>query len=279
MEKININGTIIMNNIPNKGLIYSEDKGKTWHYSNVKTGHFPFISIVGNTVIAHDNFNDDFHYSQDNGKTWYKVNTNVTRGSFSLTVIGDIVIAGSFFGKGLLYSENNGITWKESNIKTGKFYSLVTTGDTVIAGGNSYNGIYYSEDNGKTWHQSNINIGNTKFLIINDNIVIADVDDTFFYSEDNGKNWHYSRIMKNDNYSDYDVKEDNDIHDILNSLRNDLLSISNEVSNYANLDKKVVSNDEYITYIHSQIKDIITKYQFSENEKVKTILIELLKLF
>ena len=76
MEKININGAIIMNNEPNKGLIYSEDKGKTWYYSNVKTGHFPFISIAGNTVIAHNNFNDDFHYSNDYGKTWYKVNTN-----------------------------------------------------------------------------------------------------------------------------------------------------------------------------------------------------------
>ena len=57
------------------------------------------------------------------------------------------------------------------------------------------------------------------------------------------------------------------------------MSISNEVNNYANLEKRAVSNDQYITYIHSQIKDIITRYQFSENEKVKTILIELLQLF
>ena len=278
MEKININGKIIMNNAPNKGLIYSEDKGKTWHYSNVKTGHFPFISIAGNTVIAHNNLNADFHYSTDNGKTWYKVNTDNIKRYSCLTVISNTVIVGSGSNKGLLYSENDGITWKESNIKTGKFYSLVIIGYTVIAGSYSNGGLYYSEDNGKTWHQSNINIGNTKFLIVNDNIVIANVDDTFFYSEDNGKTWHYSRIMKNDNYYDYDVKEDNDIHDILNSLCDNLLSISKEVSNYANLKKKVVSDDEYITHIHSQIKDIITKYQFSENEKVKSILIELLKL-
>ena len=276
MEKININGAIIMNNEPNKGLIYSEDKGKTWYYSNVKTGHFPFISIAGNTVIAHNNFNDDFHYSKDYGKTWYKVNTNnIIRGSYCLTVIDNTVIAGSWSNKGLLYSEDNGITWKESNIKSGKFYHLIITGDTVIAGGNSYNGIYYSEDCGKTWIQSNINIGNTKLLIVNDNIVIANVDDTFFYSEDKGKTWHYSRIMKNDKYYDYDVKEDSDI---LNSLRDDLLSIFNEVNNYVNLERRAVNNDQYITYIHSQIKDIMTRYQFSKNKKVESILIELSKL-
>ena len=187
-----------------------------------------------------------------------------------LTTIGSTVITGSNFDEGLFYSEDKGKTWKESNIKSGKFYSLVTTGDTVIAGGNSYNGIYYSEDYGKTWNQSNINIGNTKTLIVNDNIVIANVDDTFFYSEDKGKTWHYSRIIK------YDENEDNTI---LNSLRDKLLSISNEVNNYVNLEKKVVNNDEYITYIHRQIKDIITKYQFSENKNVKSILNELLKLF
>ena len=269
MEKIIINGTIIMNNGSNKGLIYSEDKGKTWHYSNVKTGHFPFISIIGNIVIAHDNFNKNFHYSEDDGRTWYKVNTDNIKGYYCLTVISNTVIAGSGSSKGLYYSENNGKTWKESNITSGKFSSLAVIGSTVIAGSNSYNGIYYSEDNGKTWNQSNINIGNTKSLIIDDNIVIANVDDTFFYSEDNGKTWHYSRIMK------YDVKEDNMI---LNSLRNDLLSIFNEVDNYAKLDRRAVNDDQYITYIHSQIKDIVTRYQFSENEKVKSILIELLKL-
>lgn len=187
------------------------------------------------------------------------------------------VIAGSDDNKGLLYSEDKGKTWNKSNIDTGDFYCLTVIDNTVIAGSNSRKGLFYSQDNGKTWNQSNINIGNTKSLIVNDNIVIANVDDTFFYSEDKGKTWYYSRIMKNDNYSDYDVKED-DIHDILNSLRDDLLSISNGVSNYVNLEKRVVSNDQYITYIHGQIKDIITKYQFSENEKVKTILIELLKL-
>ena len=35
MEKIIINDTIIMNYEPNKGLIYSENKGKTWHYSRI----------------------------------------------------------------------------------------------------------------------------------------------------------------------------------------------------------------------------------------------------
>lgn len=271
MEKIIINGTIIMNNGSNKGLIYSEDKGRTWHYSNVKIGHFPFISIVGNIVIAHDNFNKNFHYSEDDGRTWYKVNTDNIKGYYCLTVISNTVIAGSDYSSttGLLYSENNGKTWKESNITSGKFSSLAVIGSTVIAGGNSYNGIYYSEDKGKTWNQSNINIGNTKSLIVNDDIVIANVDDTFFYSEDRGKTWHYSRIMK------YDVKEDNTI---LNSLRDDLLSISNEVNNYVNLEKTVVSDDKYITYIHGQIKDIVTRYQFSENKKVKSILIELLKL-
>ena len=119
-------------------------------------------------------------------------------------------------------------------------------------------------------------------IIINGTIIMNNGPNKgLIYSEDNGKTWHYSRIMKNDNYSDHDVKEDNDIHDILNSLRNDLLSIFNEVDNYAKLDRRAVNDDQYIIYIiyiHSQIKDIVTRYQFSENEKVKTILIELLKL-
>ena len=178
------------------------------------------------------------------------------------------VIASSLSNEGLIYSEDKGKTWHQSNIDIGDFKCLTVIGNTVIAGSWSNKGLIYSEDNGKTWNQSNINIGNTKSLIVDD-IVVANVDDTLFYSEDKGKTWHYSRIMK------YDVKEDNMI---LNSLRNNLLSIFNEVDNYAKLDRRAVNDDQYIIYIHSQIKDIVTRYQFSENEKVKTILIELLKL-
>ena len=150
------------------------------------------------------------------------------------------------------------------------FCTLISNNNTVIAGSDDNKGLLYSEDNGKTWNKSNIDTGDFYCLTVNDNIVIANVDDTFFYSEDKGKTWHYSRIIK------YDENEDNTI---LNSLRDKLLSISNEVNNYVNLEKKVVNNDEYITYIHRQIKDIITKYQFSENKNVKSILNELLKLF
>ena len=152
---------------------------------------------------------------------------------------------------------------------TNDFQCLTTIGDTIVAC--DYNdGLYYSKNKGKTWRQSNITCGNFRCLTVINNTVIANVDDTFFYSEDKGKTWHYSRIIK------YDENEDNTI---LNSLRDKLLSISNEVNNYVNLEKKVVNNDEYITYIHRQIKDIITKYQFSENKNVKSILNELLKLF
>ena len=152
------------------------------------------------------------------------------------------------------------------------FCTLISNNNTVIAGSDDNKGLLYSEDNGKTWNKSNIDTGDFYCLTVNDNIVIANVDDTFFYSEDKGKTWHYSRIIK------YNEKEDED-NTILNSLRDKLLSISNEVNNYVNLEKKVVNNDEYITYIHRQIKDIITKYQFSENKNVKSILNELLKLF
>ena len=50
-------------------------------------------------------------------------------------------------------------------------------------------------------------------IIINDTIIMNyEPNKGLIYSEDNGKTWHYSRIMKNDSYSDHDVKEDNMIY-------------------------------------------------------------------
>ena len=150
-------GTDLVKYIPN--VIYGEFKN-----SNITSGKFFCLTVIGSTVIAGSWYDKGIYYSEDNGHTWQL--SNITSGHFRcLTVIGSTVIAGSYSSdKGLYYSEDNGHTWKESNITSGDFFCLTVIGSTVIAGSGSNKGIYYSEDNGHTWQLSNITSG--KFLCL-----------------------------------------------------------------------------------------------------------------
>ena len=69
-----INDTFVAGNGSNKGLFYSEDKGHTWHRSNITTGLFLYLTISGSTVIVGCLNDDSLYYSEDNGKTWEKSN-------------------------------------------------------------------------------------------------------------------------------------------------------------------------------------------------------------
>ena len=195
-----INDTVIAGSgSSEKGIYYSEDKGKTWKESNITSGEFWCLTVVGNTVIAGSDSDKGLYYSEDNGHTWNQ--SNITTGYFRcLTVIGSTVIAGEIYtnaARGLLYSEDNGHTWNQSNITSGKFISLMVIGSTVIAG-SADKGLYYSEDNGHTWQLSNITSGSFRCLTVIDSTVIAgagsDSSRGLFYSEDNGHTWQSSNI-------------------------------------------------------------------------------------
>ena len=110
---ISNNNTVIASSLSNEGLIYSEDKGKTWHQSNITSDNFFCLTVIGNTVIAGSWSNKGLIYSEDNGKTWKQ--SDIISGDFScLTVIGSTVFASSDSNKGLYYSEDNGKTWYHS---------------------------------------------------------------------------------------------------------------------------------------------------------------------
>ena len=69
---ISNNNTLIANSISNDGLYYSEDNGKTWKQSNITSGNFAYLVIIGSTVFASTDkyLNKETYYSKDNGKTW-----------------------------------------------------------------------------------------------------------------------------------------------------------------------------------------------------------------
>ena len=197
-----INDTVIAGSgSSEKGIYYSEDKGKTWKESNITSGEFWCLTVVGNTVIAGSDSDKGLYYSEDNGHTWNQ--SNITTGYFRcLTVIGSTVIAGEIYtnaARGLLYSEDNGHTWNQSNITSGKFISLMVIGSTVIAG-SADKGLYYSEDNGHTWQLSNITSSSFYCLTVIGSTVIAGSwsNKGLYYSEDNGHTWQLSNITSGD---------------------------------------------------------------------------------
>ena len=67
---VEINSTIIKGSDSYNGLIYSEDKGKTWSWSNVTSGVFHCLTVIDNTIIAGSWSNEGLLYSEDRGKTW-----------------------------------------------------------------------------------------------------------------------------------------------------------------------------------------------------------------
>ena len=146
--------------------------------SNITSGNFNCLTIIGSTVIAGSYSHKGLYYSEDNGKTWN--HSNIYNSNFScLTVIGSTVIAGSGSTagadkKGLYYSEDNGHTWKSTNITSGNNFSCLTViGSTVIAGSETNGGLYYSEDNGHTWQLSNITSGGFRCLTVIGSTVIS----------------------------------------------------------------------------------------------------------
>ena len=168
-----IGSTVIAGSSAGKGLYYSENNGHTWQRSDVQSGNFNCLTVIGSTVIAGSSADNGLYYSEDNGHTWYR--SDIQSGNFNcLTVIGSTVIAGSNSSKGIYYSEDNGHKWKRPNILSGDLSCLTVIGSTVIAGGSK--GLYYSEDNGKTWNQSNITSDDFKCLTVIGSTVIAGSD-------------------------------------------------------------------------------------------------------
>ena len=113
---VKIGSTIIVGSSSgyDKGLSYSDDNGKTLNKSNITSGDFWYLTLIGSTVVVCSISDEGLLYSEDNGKTWKQ--SNITSGSFSsLTTIGNIAIVNSDSDKGLFYSEDCGKTWEKSN--------------------------------------------------------------------------------------------------------------------------------------------------------------------
>ena len=64
-----INDTFVIGNGTNKGLFYSEDKGKTWNQSNITSGYYVYLATNNDTIILRRSPKTLLH-SKDNGKTW-----------------------------------------------------------------------------------------------------------------------------------------------------------------------------------------------------------------
>ena len=67
---VEINSTIIKGSDSYNGLIYSEDRGKTWSWSNITFGDFQCLTTIGNIVVATIYSINSLYYSEDNGHNW-----------------------------------------------------------------------------------------------------------------------------------------------------------------------------------------------------------------
>ena len=111
------NGIIIAGGKENKGLLYSEDNGRSWRQSNINYDRFSSLAVINKTIIAGSDSGKGLYYSDDNGKTWNQ--SNVKDNYFSdLMVIDnvDIVIACCNYGNWTFCSENDGHAWYMANI-------------------------------------------------------------------------------------------------------------------------------------------------------------------
>ena len=57
-------------NNSNLGLLYSIDSGQTWRQSNITTGTFKSVYMVGVNAIAGSNSNTGLWWSANSGQTW-----------------------------------------------------------------------------------------------------------------------------------------------------------------------------------------------------------------
>ena len=59
------------------GLYYSEYNGNTWNQSNIISGNFACLTVIGDIVNAGSFSDRGLLYSEDNGKTWKKWYYNI----------------------------------------------------------------------------------------------------------------------------------------------------------------------------------------------------------
>lgn len=170
----------IAGSINNSGLFYSVDYGKTFSQSNITSGTFNSVYLLGSNKIAGSNEKDlGLLYSNDYGKNWTR-SINITdlsnviniRGIFNSVYMCEIYgikycLAGSNIG--IFYSSCVGVSWVKSkditdssnidyiNLPFGSVH-MDLSGRT-IGGTSNDSDIYYSEDFGIGWKRC-VNITN-----------------------------------------------------------------------------------------------------------------------
>ena len=196
----------------NTGLWYSSDSGVTWTQSNITTGNFAYVYMVGANAIAAPFSYTGLLYSTNSGQTWTQSNlaTAWTAGSQKFSMVGTNAVISLLNTRGYIqcwYSSNSGQSWSPSQVNYPIIYSIYIINKKAIAG--TSNGILYSSDNGVTWTQSTSVTTDTfcSVYMVGANAIAASYSNTgLWYSSDSGVTWTQSAsVTTGDFYSVYMV--------------------------------------------------------------------------
>lgn len=193
------------------GIIYSDDKGKTWtvdnnwdtSYTNHKTPHPASLAQLANgNVFAWDNKDTALFISTAGGSPWTWVNSTTrppTRSSF-LTRFGNTLVLTDTLGSKAYYSSDNGGSW---NIYPGLPATMLNAAyapfDNTLLIGTSGEGVYRLESSIMVPSNNGLDIGTSVYGFTAKEDIYKNgthkqyvylVSNTGLYrSEDLGKNW------------------------------------------------------------------------------------------
>lgn len=198
-----------------RGILKSEDSGKTWKEVNAGLKDLSIYTVVVDPVnpniIYAGTKSKGIFKSEDGGKTWKEININIKSISSGIypqirnIVIDPIRIKRIYLGTqiGLYISEDSGNSWKEvKGLPSAEIrYIALNPNNPNIVYVALPQIIYYSEDSGTTWKTLSIPKDKGEIKCININpydprIIYVLIGGKIIRSRDQGINWEYVELDK-----------------------------------------------------------------------------------
>ncbi|MFZ1731663.1 MAG: T9SS type A sorting domain-containing protein [Bacteroidota bacterium] len=177
------------------GMMFSDDNGATWEWSNYSTNNNAFGIGITSTGTQYVGGWSGLERSTDQGATFEKVDLTGFGSRVDEICIGsnDEILVG-FYGGGLLRSADNGQTWTMADplFANSTIDAVVSKGAMLFAGVQGLN-IFRSSDGGATWSPSSGSLANLSpaalYARSETEIWVGDQGGKILYSADGGVTW------------------------------------------------------------------------------------------